>query len=348
MLAQDFSISHSDATMKQQPNKTVLGDSQLRHIGILAYPGVALLDAVGPLEVFAAANIALAKRSPPCAKAYHVEIWSERVGAIDGSCGVSLNATRSIAAAAPFALDTLIVAGSPEAGDLVSKPCVDWLREATGGIRRVGGICTGVFLLAEAGLLDGCRAVTHWAYCDELARRYPSIQVEPDPIFLRDGRFYTTAGMSAGMDLALALVQDDLGRDVALAAARLMVLFLKRPGGQSQFSAHLAAQFDGDGPIGELQRWILDHLSSDLTVEALAERVHMSPRNFVRNFEREAGGPPRVFLEGARPAAAPPALVDSEGQLANSAQPGGVTSAPIPPPRPSRRPGAIPDPFSAN
>src|SRR5229473_7795095 len=197
--------------MKLQPNKPVLAsDSQPRHIGILAYPGVALLDAVGPLEVFAAANIVLARRSPPCAKAYHVEIWSERVGAIDGSCGVSLNATRSIAAAAPFELDTLIVAGSPGINNPGSRPCVDWLRQSTGGIRRVGGICTGVFLLAEAGLLDGCRAVTHWAFCDELARRYPSIQVEPDPIFLRDGRFYTTAGMTAGMDLALALVQDDL------------------------------------------------------------------------------------------------------------------------------------------
>jgi transcriptional regulator GlxA family with amidase domain len=130
-------------------------------------------------------------------------------------CGVSLNATRSIATAAPFELDTLIVAGSPGIDNPASRPCVDWLRQATGGIRRVGGICTGVFLLAEAGLLDGCRAVTHWAFCDELARRYPSIQVEPDPIFLRDGRFYTTAGMTAGMDLALTLVQDDLGRDVA-------------------------------------------------------------------------------------------------------------------------------------
>jgi transcriptional regulator GlxA family with amidase domain len=193
----------------------------------------------------------------------------------------------------------------------------------------VGGICTGVFLLAEAGLLDGCRAVTHWAFCDELARRYPTIKVDPDPIFLRDGRFYTTAGMTAGMDLALALVQDDLGRDVALATARLLVLFLKRPGGQSQFSAHLAAQLDGDGPIAELQRWILDHLDTDLTVEALAERVHMSPRNFVRNFEREAGAPPGVFVEGARLDAARRALEDSEDQLETIAKRCGFTSAEI-------------------
>jgi transcriptional regulator GlxA family with amidase domain len=248
--------------MKHQPIRHApANELEPRHVAIFACPGVALLDAVGPLEVFAAANIVVAERTPECAKPYQVEIWAEHVGTIDGSFGVSLNATRSIATAAPFELDTLIVAGS--LGIPASRPCVDWLRQSTGGIRRVGGICTGVFLLAEAGLLDGCRAVTHWAFCDELARRYPTIKVDPDPIFLRDGRFYTTAGMTAGMDLALALVQDDLGRDVALATARLLVLFLKRPGGQSQFSAHLAAQLDGDGPIAELQRWILDHLDTD-------------------------------------------------------------------------------------
>ncbi|MGY4432742.1 hypothetical protein ACVWWO_005219 [Bradyrhizobium sp. F1.13.1] len=143
-LARRSAIRHNGTIMKADAAKHFLAisESKPRHVGILAYPGVALLDAVGPLEVFAAANIVLARRSPPCAKAYHVEIWSERVGAIDGSCGVSLNATRSIAAADPFELDTLIVAGSPGVGTLISSPCVDWLREATGGIRRVGGICT--------------------------------------------------------------------------------------------------------------------------------------------------------------------------------------------------------------
>jgi transcriptional regulator GlxA family with amidase domain len=316
--------------MKSQPiNDAPASEIEPRRVGILAYSGVALLDAVGPLEVFAAANIVLARRSPRCAKAYEVEIWSERVGAIDGSFGVSLNATRSITAAAPFELDTLIVAGSPGTGNLVSKPCVDWLREAAGGIRRVGGVCTGVFLLAEAGLLDGRRAVTHWAFCDELARRYPAIRVEPDPIFLRDGRFYTTAGMTAGMDLALALVQDDLGREIALATAQLMVFFLKRPGGQSQFSAHLAAQLDGDSPIAILQRWILDHLDSDLTIEALAERAHMSLRTFVRNFEREAGVPPGVFVERARLDAARRAIEDGEDHLETIARHCGFTSAEI-------------------
>jgi transcriptional regulator GlxA family with amidase domain len=329
-LAQGFPIGHTGATMKPQPVKHApSGDSKPRQIGILVYPGILLLDAVGPLDVFAAANLVVAERSPHCPKAYQVEVWSDRVGAIDGSSGVSLNATRLIAAAAPCELDTLVVAGATVIDDPRSQPCVDWLRHATGGIRRVGGICTGVFLLAEAGLLDGRRAVTHWAFCDELARRYPAILVEPDPIFLRDGPFYTTAGVTAGMDLALAMVQDDLGRDVALDIARRLVLFLKRPGGQSQFSAHLAAQLDGEGPIAELQRWILNHLDNDLTVEALAERVHMSPRNFVRNFEREAGAPPGVFVERARLDAARRALEDGENQLEAVAKHCGFTSAEI-------------------
>jgi transcriptional regulator GlxA family with amidase domain len=317
-------MKHQHQPTQQAP----LGDHKPRHVGILAYPGVALLDAVGPLEVFATANMVVAERSPRC-PAYQVEILSEHVGAIDGSCGVSLNATRSFTASAPFELDTLIVAGSPGIDNPASQPCVDWLKKATEEIRRVSGICTGVFLLAEAGLLDGRRAVTHWAFCNELARRFPAIRVEPDPIFLRDGRFYTTAGMTAGMDLALALVQDDFGRDVALATARLLVLFLKRPGGQSQFSAHLAAQLDDDGPIAELQRWILDHVDADLSLEALSERVDMSTRSFSRNFQREVGTPPGAFVERARLDAARRALEDGEHRLETIAKNCGFASAEV-------------------
>jgi transcriptional regulator GlxA family with amidase domain len=314
--------------MTLQPTSDLTpNDLEPRQVGILVYPGVALLDAVGPLEVFSAANYVVASRTPHCTNAYAVEIWSEKVGAIGGSSGVSLNATRSITTPAPFELDTLIVAGS--AGVAAPQPCVDWLRRSTAGIRRVGGVCTGVFPLAEAGLLDGCRAVTHWAFCDELARRHPAIRVEPDPIFLRDGRFYTTAGMTAGMDLALAFVQDDLGRDVALATARLLVVFLKRPGGQSQFSAHLEAQLDGDGPIAVLQRWIFDHLDADLSLEALADRVDMSTRSFSRNFQREVGIPPGAFVERARLDAARRALEDGQDRLETIAMTCGFASAEV-------------------
>jgi len=171
--------------------------------------------------------------------------------------------------------------------------------------------------------------VTHWAFCDELARRYPRSGSSPIRFFLRDGPVLTRRPHDRRHDLALALVQDDLGRDVALATAPTAVDFLKRPGGQSQFSAHLAAQLDGDGPIAELQRWILDHLDTDLTIEALAERVHMSPRNFVRNFEREAGTPPGVFVERARLDAARRAIEDGEDQLETIAKRCGFTSAEI-------------------
>src|SRR5258708_11639367 len=183
-LAQNFRIGHSGATMKHQPIRHApASEFEPRHVAILAYRGVALLDAVGPIDAFAAANLVLAERSPRCANPYQVEIWSEHVGAIDGSCGVSLNATRSIATAAPFELDTLIVAGSPGINNPASRPCVDWLRPSTGGIRRGGGICTGVFLLAEAGLLDGCRAVSPLAFCDTLALRSPTIKAHPLPTF---------------------------------------------------------------------------------------------------------------------------------------------------------------------
>ena len=329
-LARRSAIRRDGAIMKADTVRHLpTSESKPRRIGILAYPGIELLDAIGPLEVFAAANRIVAERSPRNRVAYEIEIWADRLGAIEGSSGVGLIATRSITSSALVELDTLLVAGSPVVDDVSGHPCVDWLRQATGGIRRVGGICTGVFLLAEAGLLDGRRAVTHWAYCDELARRYPAVSIEPDPIFLRDGRFYSTAGVTAGMDLALALVQDDLGREIALAIARVLVLFLKRPGGQSQFSAHLAAQLDGDSPIAILQRWILDHLDTDLTIEALAERVHMSPRNFARHFQREAGAPPGVFVERARLDAARRALEDGEHRLETIARHCGFASAEV-------------------
>ncbi len=297
-----------------------------RRIGILVYPGIEALDAVGPFEVFAAANRILQLRQQ--AAAYRIEIWATETGVVAGASGLGVVATRAINEP-EIDLDTLLVAGAPVVEHAAQRDGVDWLRKVAPTIRRVGGICTGVFLLAEAGLLDGRRAVTHWAFCDDLARRYPKIRVEPDPIFLRDGPIYTTAGVTAGMDLALALVQEDLGRDVALEIARLLVLFLKRPGGQSQFSAHLAAQLDDEGPIARLQRWILDHLDSDLSIEALSARAHMSPRNFVRHFARLSGMSPGTFVERARLDAARRALDDGEERLEVVAARCGIASAEV-------------------
>jgi transcriptional regulator GlxA family with amidase domain len=199
------------------------------------------------------------------------------------------------------AIDTLMVVG----GDGVSaaerdERLIAFLRRAAARSRRVTSVCTGAFLLARAGLLDGREATTHWSSCSELAERYPSVAVQSDPIFVRSGNVATSAGVTAGIDLALALVEEDLGPKAARDVARWLVLFLRRPGGQSQFSAALAGQRAEREPLRELQAWIVDHLDEDLSVPALATRAYMSPRNFARAFKREVGMTPAAYAEALR------------------------------------------------
>jgi transcriptional regulator GlxA family with amidase domain len=183
---------------------------------------------------------------------------------------------------------------------LADAELMRWLRSAAGRSRRVASVCSGAFLLAGAGLLDGRRATTHWAACDELSRRHPDVVVQRDAIFVRDGQVWTSAGVTAGMDLALALVEEDLGPAAARDVARWLVLFLKRPGGQSQFSAQLASSGAGREALRELQAWIPGNLGSDLSVPALAERAHMSPRHFARAFRAEVGMTPAAYVESVR------------------------------------------------
>src|SRR5581483_9886480 len=202
-------------------------------------------------------------------------------------------------------IDTLIVAGGFGVQDAVEDDLlVGWVRSAARRSRRVASVCSGAFLLAAAGLLDGRRATTHWAYCGELARRHPEIEVDPKPIFVRDGNVWTAAGVTAGIDLALGLVEDDLGPEVARQAARWLVMFVQRPGGQAQFSSHLGAAAATRAPLRELQRWIGDHLEEDLRVEALAAQAAMSTRNFARAFRRETGMTPAAYVEAVRVEAA--------------------------------------------
>jgi transcriptional regulator GlxA family with amidase domain len=198
-------------------------------------------------------------------------------------------------------IDTLIVAGGEGVSEAQEdERLISFLARAAGRSRRVASVCTGAFLLARAGLLDGREATTHWSECRDLARSYPDVRVQSDPIFVRSGNVYTSAGVTAGIDLALALVEEDLGPRVARDVARWLVLFLRRPGGQSQFSAALAGQRAEREPLRELQGWILDHLDEDLSVPALAERAYMSPRNFARAFKREVGMTPGAYVETLR------------------------------------------------
>jgi transcriptional regulator GlxA family with amidase domain len=276
-----------------------------RAVAVLIFPDVQPLDAVGPLEVFAGANHAWRARHPEGgALPYAPALVARRAGPVTGSSGYALVAQRSIAQVRGR-LDTLLVAGGSGTREAIrDHRLVAWIRHQATQARRVASVCTGAFLLAEAGLLDGLRVTTHWGICDRLQARYPRLRVDPEPIFVREGRIWTSAGVTSGMDLALALVEEDLGRDIALAVARHLVLFLQRPGGQSQFSAQLSGQMAEREPLRELQVWMAEHPGADLSVEALARRVGMSPRHFARVFTREVGMTPARFVEEIRVEAA--------------------------------------------
>ena len=271
-----------------------------RRIVVLAFPRAQTLDVAGPFEVFATADrwLTAAGRAP--GGAYTLEVVAPDPGTFATSSGLRLGAHRGVRAA-EGPLDTLMVAGGEGVWDGAHRATlVRWVRRTAPRARRLASVCTGAFLLAEAGLLDGRRATTHWAMCRQLAEQFPRVSVERDPIFVRDGNVYTSAGVTAGMDLALALVEEDFGREVALGVARWLVLFVKRPGGQSQFSAQLAAQLAEREPVRELQAWIVDHVGEDLSVGALARRVAMSPRNFARVFVGEVGVTPARYVEATR------------------------------------------------
>ncbi|MBB2885637.1 GlxA family transcriptional regulator [Pseudomonas sp. B21-017] len=279
-------------------------------ITLLAFPRVQLLDIVGPADVFAEAAKQLGNQ-----RAYRVEVIGTDKGMIKGSSGLQLGIDKTFETY-KGRIDTLLVAGSPNIDEIALNPALqEWLRQQAKTARRIGSVCSGAFVLAAAGLLDGRRVTTHWNSSAKLAREHPQTRVEPDSIFIKDGNIYTSAGVTAGMDLALALVEEDHGRELALSVAREMVMFLKRPGGQSQFSAQLAAQTVERSVIREVQEYVLQHLKADLSVPVLAGRAGMSERNFARTFKAEAGSTPAEFVELARIDAAKRLIEDSDVSL---------------------------------
>jgi transcriptional regulator GlxA family with amidase domain len=297
-----------------------------RHrVVILAMPCAEVVEVPGILDIFFCAN-QRSGRGSGLDPFYDVEVVSP-VETVRSWRGLKLVADRPYPSLRG-AVDTLIVTGIDEPSVARrDRKLTSWLARAAARSGRVVGLCTGTFMLAEAGLLDARSATTHWAFCDELARRYPKVRVQPDPIYVRDGTIYTSAGATAGLDLVLALVEEDLGRRLALAVARWMVLFLKRPGGQAQFSEHLAAQMSEREPLREVQAWVLRHPHARLTVEALAQRVHMSPRHFHRRFLLEVGTTPGRFIERARVEAARRLLEDSSRGVLDIADQCGFGSA---------------------
>jgi transcriptional regulator GlxA family with amidase domain len=288
----------------------------MRRVVITGPPPVQILDVTGPLEVFSNAP------------GYDIQLFAP-----DGSRSLRTNRGIDLGNALPLAdcvgpIDTLIIAGGPGAeGGTYDDAFVDWIAEAASRTRRVASICTGAFMLAEAGLLDGKDAVTHWMFCDRLAREYPKVRVQRDPIYLRDGCVYTSAGITAGIDLSLALVEEDHGREVSLQIARFLVMFLVRPGGQAQYSHMLSHQATASEPLRELQVWMLEHLRDHMTVESLSERLGLSARHFTRVCLRETGMNPGQFLDRMRVEAAQQIIDSSKKGLKEVAELCGFNSA---------------------
>ena len=282
-------------------------------IVFVVYDGVSLLNLAGPLGAFTIASAVAANREGP---PYRCTIVSARGGPVRTGDGVSLLSEPSSALRGKQ-IDTLIAPGGRLIDDITrDRELVDWIRRRAASCRRVVGECSGSFLLAEAGLLDGRRVTTHWAYARAMTQRYPALAVDSDPIFIREGRVWSSAGLTAGIDLALALIEEDLGRDTALTVARFLVVYLKRSGGQSQYSALLSMQANGDhDPFAELEQWIAEHPAEDFTVDRLAERTHMSPRNFARVYAARRGRTPAKAVEAIRVDAARRLLEDTAERI---------------------------------
>lgn len=287
-----------------------------RTIVFLATPKSQILDIAGPFQVFVRASERFVELYPRMAPPYAVRLLSTAdAKSVATNSGLALSECEFYRRYRG-AIDTLLVAG----GSAVEAAASDhellaWLRTTASSTRRVGSICTGAYLLAAAGLLDGKRATTHWQNAADLAAKYKNVDVDPDPIFVRDGDTYTSAGVTAGMDLALALVEEDLGRPVALKVARELVMYLRRPGGQSQYSAALSLQVGDRRQIEEVCAWALDNFASELPVDRLAEKAGMSPRNFARQFVKETGVTPARFVERLRVEAARRRLEESPDKL---------------------------------
>jgi transcriptional regulator GlxA family with amidase domain len=260
-------------------------------VALLAYEGCQLLDVTGPAAVFGAANAA------PGGPAYDVAILSPDGGAVVSNCGVALH-SRKIGGRP----DTLLVAGGSHGlkAAMERDDVRRWLRKAAPKARRFGSVCTGAFVLAAAGLLDGKRVATHWASCARLAERFPALTVDADALYVTDGKVWTSAGVTTGIDMALALVEADLGAATANLIARHFVLYARRPGYQSQFSPLLQAQTEVDAPFAPLVDWMQENLDKPLDVPALAARAGLSERSFYRKFTEATGKTPAHFVEGLR------------------------------------------------
>lgn len=295
-----------------------------RTVACLIYPDVMSLDVTGPMQVFASANVERQRQGLP--RHYELMLLAASVGPVATSAGLKLVADASWAVCDPATLDTLLVPGGVGVdAQKHDQPLLDWLRAAEPRVRRLGSVCSGALILAEAGLLDGRKATTHWADLATLGT-YPAIEVQGDRLHTYDptdpqaAHLFSSAGVTAGIDLALALVEADLGRALALSVAQRLVMFLRRPGGQTQFSPMLAAPSGGVARLAALLEWIPGHLGDDLSIEALAAQAYMTPRTLCRLFSQETGMGPGQYIERVRLEAARNLLLDAQASIATVAR----------------------------
>jgi len=268
-----------------------------KHIVIVGYDDLTSLDLSGPLEAFSSALLEDSSSNPqPCYKVTIAALGAKTFRSVSGlrmTAGCFLSSLRH--------MDTLLIPGgrgirlSPAAPKLA-----DWISRRASGIRRIASVCTGVYAIAPTGLLDGRRVTTHWKFAAELASRFPALKVDANALYIRDGKFYTSAGVTAGIDLSLALIEEDFGPRVALAVARELVVYMKRPGGQEQFSEPLKFQVATTSRFADLAAWMLGRLNKDLSVEAMAEHINLCPRQFSRRFRLEFNSSPAAFVQRLR------------------------------------------------
>ena len=289
-----------------------------RTVLFVAFPEMCMLDMTGPLTSFWVSGLRLKQLGLPCYECHTVSLNGGLVRTVEG---IELQ-TRPVSDFARKQVDTIVIPGSPSMArliadeDSVAVPMAAWLRKMETKARRVSSVCTGAFFLAKAGLLENKRAATHWAMCDLLQESFPKLDVDADAIFVREGNVWTSAGVTAGIDLALAMIEEDFGRDVSLFVARELVVFLKRSGGQSQHSSLLKAQTEDGEIFDELHGWIASNLGrQDLNVETLAEKAHMSPRNFARVYKQKTGRTPAKAVEVMRLEAARRMLEESDRNI---------------------------------
>lgn len=276
---------------------------------LLAYDNMNLLDLSGPLQALVTANRMAGETL------YETIVASAGGGSIVTGAGLPVT-TVGIATLEGLAIDTLIAAGGCKGEEYAADPAlVAWIRQRAGQVRRLCSVCTGAFMLAAAGQLNGRRVATHWQWAERLQKLHPALHVDADPLFIQDGSVWTSAGVTAGIDLTLALIEADFGHQLAIETARQLVMFIKRSGGQSQFSVPLAAQSQDSGTFADLHAWIAAHLAGNLSVERLAQQAHMSPRTFARTYTANVGRTPAKTVEAMRLEAACRALETSDAPL---------------------------------